>query len=196
MTGSNAKLLSKDVITEFRERGWEIRVHPLSFKEFADASSKSIDEAYKEYSSYGGLPKLFDFKNENDKAKYLKQIFEETYINDIVERNGLKNQNEISSLLDFLASSIGSLTNPTKLANSFVSLRHTKMHPDTIRRYISYLLDSFLIEAPKRYDISGKGYIESPSKYYFADIGSRNARLNFREMEQRKSWKILCITIS
>lgn len=184
VTGSNAKFLSKDVITEFRGRGWEIHINPLSFKEFLQVFEGTIDEAYNEYAVYGGLPKLFEFKTEADKVKYLNNIFEETYLKDIIERNKIMNIDELSELLNFLSSSIGSLTNPTKLSNTFESVKHVKIHPDTIRRYIEYFTDSFLISAPKRYDIIGKGYINSPLKYYFSDMGLRNARLNFRELEQ------------
>ena len=184
VTGSNAKFLSKDIITEFRGRGWQIHINPLSFKEFTQVFEGSIDDAYKEYVVYGGLPKLFDFKEEKDKVKYLNSIFEETYIKDIIERNKIMNFNELNELLDFLSSSIGSLTNPTKLSNTFNSVKNVKIHPDTIRKYINYFADSFLISTPKRYDIIGKGYINSPLKYYFTDMGLRNARLNFRELEQ------------
>ena len=184
VTGSNAKFLSKDVITEFRGRGWQIHINPLSFKEFKQVFNGSNDEAYNEYAVYGGLPKLFEFKSKADKVKYLNNIFEETYLKDIINRNKIMNINELSELLDFLSSSIGSLTNPTKLSNTFNSIKHVKIHPDTIRKYIEYFTDSFLITAPKRYDINGKGYINSPLKYYFSDMGLRNARLNFRELEQ------------
>ena len=183
VTGSNAKFLSKDVITEFRGRGWQIHINPLSFKEFINAFEGKIEEAYNTYSVYGGLPKLFEFKNDIDKVKYLNNIFEETYLKDIVERNKIINTNELGELLDFLSSSIGSLTNPTKLSNTFQSVKHIKIHPDTIKRYIEYFADSFLISTPKRYDIIGRGYINSPLKYYFSDMGLRNARLNFRELE-------------
>ncbi len=184
ITVSNAKFLSKDVIIEFRGRGWQIHVNPLSFKEFKQVFNGSNDEAYNEYAVYGGLPKLFEFKTETDKVKYLNNIFEETYLKDIIDRNKVINIDELGELLNFLASSIGSLTNPTKLSNTFVSIKHVKIHPDTIRKYIEYFADSFLISTPKRYDIIGKGYINSPLKYYFSDIGLRNARLNFRELEQ------------
>lgn len=184
VTGSNAKFLSKDVITEFRGRGWQIHINPLSFKEFKQVFNGSNDDAYNEYAVYGGLPKLFEFQTEVDKVKYLNNIFEETYLKDIIDRNKIVNVTELGELLDFLASSIGSLTNPTKLSNTFDSVKHVKIHPDTIRRYIEYFADSFLISTPKRYDIMGKGYINSPLKYYFSDMGLRNARLNFRELEQ------------
>lgn len=184
VTGSNAKFLSKDVITEFRGRGWQIHVNPLSFKEFKQVFEGSNDEAYNEYAVYGGLPQLFEFRTEADKVKYLNNIFEETYLKDIIDRNKIMNVDELGELLDFLSSSIGSLTNPTKLSNTFESVKHVKIHPDTIRKYIEYFADSFLISIPKRYDIMGKGYINSPLKYYFSDMGLRNARLNFRELEQ------------
>lgn len=183
VTGSNAKFLSKDVITEFRGRGWQIHINPLSFKEFKQVFEGSNDEAYNEYAVYGGLPKLFEFKTETDKVKYLNNIFEETYLKDIIERNKVVNVTELGELLDFLSSSIGSLTNPTKLANTFASVKHVKIHSDTIKKYIEYFAEAFLISTPKRYDITIKGYINSPLKYYFSDIGLRNARLNFRELE-------------
>lgn len=184
VTGSNAKFLSKDVITEFRGRGWQIHINPLSFMEFFQVYNGSIDDAYNEYAIYGGLPKIVDFKLENDKIKYLNSILEETYLNDIIERNKIVNTTELGELLDFLSSSIGSLTNPTKLSNTFASVKNIKIHPDTIKKYIDLFADSFLIKTPKRYDINGKGYINSPLKYYFSDMGIRNARLNFRELEQ------------
>ncbi len=183
VTGSNAKFLSKDVITEFRGRGWQIHVNPLSFKEFKQVHAGSNDEAYNEYAVYGGLPKLFEFKTEADKVKYLNNIFEETYLKDIIGRNKVVNVTELGELLDFLSSSIGSLTNPTKLSNTFDSVKHVKIHTETIKKYIDYFADSFLISKPKRYDIIGRGYINSPLKYYFSDMGLRNARLNFRELE-------------
>lgn len=186
VTGSNAKFLSKDVITEFRGRGWQIHVNPLSFKEFKQVYSGTNDEAYNEYVVYGGLPKLFEFKLEADKVKYLNNIFEETYLKDIIDRNKIVNVIGLGELLDFLSSSIGSLTNPTKLSNAFDSIKHVKIHPDTIKKYIEYFKDSFLISTPKRYDIMGKNYINSPLKYYFSDMGLRNSRLNFRELEQPK----------
>ena len=183
VTGSNAKFLSKDVITEFRGRGWQIHINPLSFKEFKQVFEGSNDEAYNEYAVYGGLPKLFEFKTEADKVKYLNSIFEETYLKDIIDRNKVVNITELGELLDFLSSSIGSLTNPTKLSNTFNTVKNVKIHSDTIKKYIEYFSDSFLISTPKRYDINGKGYINSPLKYYFSDMGLRNARLNFRELE-------------
>lgn len=184
VTGSNAKFLSKDVITEFRGRGWQIHVNPLSFKEFLQVFDGTYDQAYNEYSFYGGLPKILEFTTESDKVKYLKNIFEETYLRDIIDRNRLQNIEELGELLDFLASSIGSLTNPTKLSNAFQTLKHVKIHSDTVKKYIEYFADAYLISTPKRYNVNGKNYINSPLKYYFADMGLRNARLNFRELEQ------------
>lgn len=184
VTGSNAKFLSNDVITEFRGRGWQIHINTLSFKEFKQVFNGNNDETYNEYAIFGGLPKLFEFKTDTDKVKYLNYIFEETYLKDIIVRNKVMNIDELGELLNYLASSIGSLTNPTKLANTFNSVKHVKIHPDTIRKYIDYFSNSFLISTPKRYDINGKGYINSQLKYYFSDMGLRNATLNFRELEQ------------
>lgn len=183
-TGSNAKFLSKDIITEFRGRGWQIHVYPLSFGEYKQARGGSNEEAYAEYVAYGGLPKILDFKTEAEKVRYLKGIFDETYIKDIIDRNKVKNADDLNELLDFLASSIGSLTNPTKLANTFMSEKHAKIHQATIVKFIDYFADSFLLSEAKRYDIKGKRYINTPFKYYFSDLGLRNARLNFREFEQ------------
>lgn len=172
------------VITEFRGRGWQIHINTLSFKEFKQVFNGNNDEAYNKYAIFGELPKLFEFKTDTDKVKYLNNIFEETYLKDIIDRNKVMNIDELGELLNYLASSIGSLTNPTELANTFNSVKHVKIHPDTIRKYIDYFSNSFLISTPKRYDINGKGYINSPLKYYFSDMGLRNARLNFRELEQ------------
>lgn len=184
VTGSNAKFLSKDIITEFRGRDWQIYISPLSFSEFMQAYDGTPENGYRQYSLYGGLPKLFDFADDASKAQYLKNIFEETYLKDIKERNKVINDSELDELLNFLASSIGSLTNPKKLSDTFNSVKHVKIHPDTIRRYIEYFADSFLISTPMRYNINGKKYIESPLKYYFTDVGLRNARINFREPEE------------
>jgi len=182
-TGSNAKFLSKDIITEFRGRGDQIYVHPLSFQEFHSAFGSTPEKAYQSYSAYGGLPKLFEFSTDEDKETYLKSIFAETYMKDIRERNDLRNDAEMEELLDVLASDIGSLTNPLKIARTFKSLKNKEMHPGTIKKYLDYLSDSFLVEQAKRYDVKGKRYINTPSKYYFTDVGLRNARLNFRQTE-------------
>lgn len=184
VTGSNAKFLSKDIITEFRGRGDQIHIAPLSFSEFMGRYEGSVDDGWKEYISFGGLPKIFDFPTVEDKANYLKNIFVETYLKDIKERNGIRNDAELEELLDILASSIGSLTNPKKLSDTFESVKQVSIKSETLKNYIDHLIDSFLIERAVRYDIKGKKYINTPSKYYFSDIGLRNARLNFRQSEE------------
>ena len=184
VTGSNAKFLSKDIITEFRGRGDEIHVSPLSFKEFYSVYDGSKEEAWKEYCLYGGLPKIIEYKTDEDKVAYLKNIFEETYLTDIKERHVIRNDAELGELLDILSSSIGSLTNPKKLSDTFKSVKQVSIHADTLNRYLEHLVDSFLISQSKRYDIKGKKYINTPSKYYFTDMGLRNARLNFRQYEE------------
>ena len=184
VTGSNAKFLSKDIITEFRGRGDEVHVSPLSFKEFYSVCNGTIENAWKEYCLYGGLPKVLEYKTDEDKVAYLKNIFEETYLTDIKERHKIRNDAELSELLDILSSAIGSLTNPKKLSDTFKSVKQVTLHPDTINNYLEHLVDSYLISQSKRYDIKGKKYINTPSKYYFTDIGLRNARLNFRQTEE------------
>ncbi len=184
ITGSNSKFLSSDIMTEFRGRGDEVRVFPLSFSEFY--SSNLWDdkyEAWNEYSTYGGLPMLLTKKNDSEKINYLKDLLTKTYIQDVVERNNLKGDVVIDTLIDILASSIGSLTNPTKLANTFAS-NNIKTTDKTLSIYIDYLIDAFMISKAQRYDIKGKKYINSPFKYYFTDIGIRNCRLNYRQQEQ------------
>ncbi len=184
VTGSNAKFLSKDIITEFRGRGDEIHISPLSFKEFYSAFDGSKEYAWKEYCLYGGLPKILEYKTDADKVSYLKNIFEETYLTDIKDRHKIRNDAELAELLDILSSSIGSLTNPKKLSDTFKSVKQVSIHPDTLNNYLEYLVDSYLISQSKRYDIKGKKYINTPSKYYFTDMGLRNARLNFRQYEE------------
>ncbi len=184
VTGSNAKFLSKDIITEFRGRGDEIHVSPLSFKEFYSVYDGSNEDAWKQYCLYGGLPKVLEYKTDEDKVAYLKNIFEETYLTDIKERHKIRNDAELAELLDILSSSIGSLTNPKKLSDTFKSVKQVSLHPDTINNYLEHLVDSYLISQSKRYDIKGKKYINTPSKYYFTDMGLRNARLNFRQYEE------------
>lgn len=184
VTGSNAKFLSKDIITEFRGRGDQIHISPLSFYEFMSVYPGTVESGWREYINFGGLPKLFEFSTEEDKINYLKNIFTETYIKDIKERNGIRGDYELEELLDILSSAIGSLTNPKKLSDTFKSVKQVSLHPDTIKNYIDCLADSFLIEQAKRYDVKGKKYIGTPSKYYFTDIGLRNARLNFRQPEE------------
>lgn len=184
VTGSNAKFLSKDIITEFRGRGDEIHVNPLSFSEFMSVYEGSPLEGWKEYITYGGLPAVVLFKSDEDKSSYLKNIFEETYIADIVERNKVRGTAELEELLNILSSGIGSLTNPKKLADTFNSRKNIKISQGTVKNYLEYLCNSFLIRASYRYDIKGKKYIDTPLKYYFSDIGLRNARLNFRQLEE------------
>jgi len=184
VTGSNAKFLSKDIITEFRGRGDEVHINPLSFSEFMSVFDGTTYAGWKEYCIYGGLPNVVLLKSELEKANYLKSIFEETYISDIVERNKIRGTAELEELINFLSSSIGSLTNPKKLADTFKSKKNIKISQETVKNYLEYLCDSFLISSAYRYDIKGKKYIETPLKYYFSDIGLRNARLNFRQMEE------------
>ena len=184
VTGSNSKFLSSDIITEFRGRGDEIRVFPLSFSEYYSVFKGEKDEAWDEYITYGGLPKIVSINGENEKAKYLKQLFEKTYLSDIVERNNIQRIDIIDSILNILSSSIGSLTNPNKLLKTFQSNGVKDLSINTISSYLKYLQDSFLINKAERYDIKGKKYIQSPFKFYFSDIGLRNARLNFRQQEE------------
>ena len=182
ITGSNSKFLSSDVMTEFRGRGDEIQVNPLSFAELMSVYDKSKFEGYEEYSVYGGLPLTLSEKTHEGKAKYLNDLFKNTYKNDVIERYNLKGDVVLDALVDILSSSIGSLTNPTKLANTFNS-NGIKTNDKTISQYIEHLTDAFIIQKAKRYDIKGKKYIGSPLKYYFSDIGLRNARLNFMQIE-------------
>lgn len=187
VTGSNAKFLSKDIITEFRGRGDQIHIAPLSFSEFISAYNGTKEDGWKEYINFGGLPKLFDFSTDEDKSNYLKNIFTETYIKDIKDRNDIRNDAELEELLNILSSSIGSLTNPKKLSDTFKSVKQISIKSETLKNYLDYFVDSFLIEQAQRYDIKGKKYINTPSKYYFTDIGLRNARLNFRQSEETHS---------
>lgn len=183
VTGSNSKFLSNDIITEFRGRGDEVRVYPLTFREYLTASSKNVDEALKEYITYGGMPYILSRKTDEDKSKYLNNLFNNTYINDIVERNNIQKDEVLESLINVLASSVGSLTNPLKLENTFKSKGFKNVSAKTINTYIDYLIEAFMINKALRYDIKGKKYINTPSKYYFTDIGLRNVRLNFRQQE-------------
>ena len=185
VTGSNSKMLSSDVLTQFRDRGDEIRVFPLSFAEFYDAYEGDKREAWQEYYTYGGMPMILEMDTHERKSKYLRDLFERTYIKDIMERNKIKNDEEVLAiLLDILASGIGSLTNPSKLSNTFKSERNISLAPDTIDRYLRYFEDSYLLQKAKRYDVKGKKYIKTPSKYYYTDLGLRNARLGFRQIEE------------
>lgn len=184
VTGSNARFLSKDVITTFRGRGDEIRVFPLCFSEFMSVSENSKERALDEYMTYGGMPQILEYTAESKKSEYLKNLFENTYIQDIKERYHIKNDEVMDNLLDVVSSSIGSLTNPTKLANTLTSIRHENINNKTTHNYLEYICDSFLMERVERYDVKGKRYFESPYKYYFVDLGLRNARLNFRQLEK------------
>lgn len=182
VTGSNAKFLSKDIATEFAGRGDEIHMYPLSFSEFKSVYNGDNQHALQEYMLWGGIP-LVVLAAEEDKAKLLKTLFEETYIRDIILKHKIRNQRELEDLLNILSSSIGSLTNPEKLMNTFRTVKKSKITANTIAKYIEYCEDSFLIKSAKRYDIKGKAYIETPQKYYFSDLGLRNVRLGFRQNE-------------
>lgn len=184
VTGSNARFLSKDVITEFRGRGDEVHMYPLSFSEFMSVYQGTKQDGWNEYMLYGGLPLVLNFTTPDQKILFLKSLFEETYIPDIVGRHNIRNKAELEDLLKILSSAIGSLTNPEKLSATFKSVKKKKISNDTIKRYIDYLCDSFLIDSAIRYDVKGKKYIDTPVKYYFTDIGLRNARLNFRQLEE------------
>lgn len=184
VTGSNAKFLSKDIVTEFRGRGFEVKMYPLSFREFMSAYSGTIQAAFNEYMLYGGLPQILTYENEEQKVRFLKTLFDETYIKDIKDRYNIKKDDDLEELINIIASGIGALTNPNKLANTFKSEKKSPITYDTIKDYIEYLCDSFIIEKATRYDIKGKKYISTPFKYYFMDLGLRNARLNFRQSER------------
>ena len=184
VTGSNARFLSKDVITEFRGRGDEVKIYPLSFAEFMSAFDGSNQLGLDEYMTFGGLPLILSYKTEEQKSAYLKNLFEETYIKDIKERYQIRHEEEFEELLNIISSSIGSLTNPTKLSKTFQSVKHVTVNPETIKYYLEYLCDSFLVSKAMRYDVKGKKYIDTPSKYYFTDMGLRNARINFRQDEK------------
>ena len=184
VTGSNAKFLSKDIITEFRGRGDEVHMYPLTFAEFMSVYDGEKADGWRDYVLYGGIPSVLTFTTPDQKGDFLKSLFEETYISDIIGRNNVRNKVELEELLNILSSSIGSLTNPNKLSLTFKSVKHTTISKMTIKRYIDYLEDAFLIDSAIRYDIKGKKYIDTPSKYYFTDLGLRNARLNFRQVEE------------
>ena len=184
VTGSNAKFLSKDIITEFRGRGYEVKMYPLCFKEFMSAYTGSVQAGFNEYMLYGGLPQVLMCQTDDQKAKYLKSLFEETYLRDIKDRYGIRRDDDLEELINIMASGIGALTNPNKLANTFHSEKKSTISYDTVKTYIDYLCDAFLVEKSTRYDLKGKRYINSPFKYYFMDLGLRNARINFRQYER------------
>ena len=187
VTGSNARFLSKDVITEFRGRGDEIHMYPLSFAEFMSVYQGEKLDGWNEYMLYGGIPLVLNISNPEQKVVFLKSLFEETYISDIVGRHNVRNKAELEDLLNIISSAIGSLTNPEKLSKTFKSVKNKNISSNTIKRYIEYLSDSFLIDTVFRYDIKGRKYIGSPVKYYFNDMGLSNARLNFRQIEETHS---------
>ena len=184
VTGSNAKFLSKDIITEFRGRGYQIHVSPLSFSEFMTTYNGSKEDGWIEYLQYGGLPPVVLQPNDEEKIKFLKDLWQETYLIDIFNRNHIKNNAELEELLCMLASGIGGLINPQKLSNTFKTNKNVSISPATLKSYISYCSDAFLIEEANRYDVKGRKYIGTPMKYYFSDLGLRNALLNFRQVEK------------
>jgi predicted AAA+ superfamily ATPase len=184
VTGSNSHFLSSDIPTEFRGRGETIHVYPLSFSEFFSAKGGDKQDAWREYYTYGGLPLIQSFDTEQKKINYLKDLFETVYLADIIERHNIKNKNEMRELVLILASSVGSPCNPTKLSNTFKSVKNVKIGSQTISNYLTYLLESFLLNKAIRYDIKGKKYINTLSKYYFTDIGLRNAILDMRQQEE------------
>ena len=184
VTGSNSKFLSSDIITEFRGRGDEIKVFPLSFAEYVEAFKGDKQDAWNEYVLYGGLPLILSKKTDEEKSKYLKDLFDQTYIKDIIERNSIQRVDILDSIINMLASSVGSLTNPKKIYDTFVSNGEKEISSNTVNSYIKYIEDSFIVNKSDRYDVKGKKYIQTPQKYYFTDIGLRNARLNFRQQEE------------
>lgn len=184
VTGSNSKFLSSDIITEFRGRGDEIKVFPLSFAEYVEAFKGDKQDAWNEYVLYGGLPLILSKKTDEEKSKYLKDLFDQTYIKDIIERNSIHRVDILDSIINMLASSVGSLTNPKKIYDTFVSNGEKEISSNTVNSYIKYIEDSFIVNKSDRYDVKGKKYIQTPQKYYFSDIGLRNARLNFRQQEE------------
>jgi hypothetical protein len=183
VTGSNSKFLSSDILTEFRGRGDEIRIYPLTFKEYYEGLGGDKYVRLDEYMRFGGLPIVAAMNNPEKKISYLKEVFEKIYLSDLKQRHKIKNCAELDELLDVLASGIGTLTNPQKLSNTFRTINHIMISPNTIKKYIDYYCDAFLISRAKRYDVKGKRYISTPSKYYFSDIGLRNARIDFRQVE-------------
>ena len=185
VTGSNSKFLSKDIITEFRGRGDEMYLRPLSFKEYRTIQpDKPFDDVWTEYMTFGGLPYCALLPSREEKADYLKRLFDEVFLRDIIERNRVQNDAQLESLLNVISSAVGSLTNPKKLEDTFTSSGTGKLSAFTIKQYLDYLCDAFMIEQAERYDIKGKRYISTPYKYYFTDTGLRNARLNFRQLEE------------
>ena len=184
VTGSNSTLLSSEITTLFRDRGDEIRLHPLSFSEFMSVYDGSLSAGWDEYLVYGGLPLVLSYQDPADKAQYLERLFQRTYLSDIIDRRKVRNRDELDELVNILASAVGVLTNPAKLERTFSSEKHVDFNHQTINKYIGYLKDAFIINEAQRYDVKGKRYINTTSKYYFEDTGLRNARLNFRQIEE------------
>lgn len=185
VTGSNARFLSKDVITEFRGRGFEVKIHPLSFQEIRNAKPEvPMEQLWLDYMTYGGLPMVVNMDSVQDRTSYLKGLFKHTYLKDIKERYNIKLDEDLEDLIKILASAIGGLTNPRKLADTFRSVKKSNISQDTLKVYLDYLQDAFIVKRVLRYDIKGKRYIETPSKFYFEDLGLRNALLNFRQVEK------------
>lgn len=184
VTGSNSKFLSSDIITEFRGRGDQVRVNPLSFSEFVSAFQGNKVEAWNEYITYGGMPLILSKKTDEEKSRYLKDLFDQTYLKDIVERNQIKRTDVLDAMVNMLASSLGSLTNPQRIFDTFKSNGEKELSLNTINAYLSFIEDSFVVSKAYRYDVKGKKYIKTPQKYYFSDVGLRNARLNFRQQEE------------
>ena len=184
VTGSNSRFLSSDILTEFRGRGDEVRVYPLSFSEFYSAKGGDKYEAWDEYHLYGGMPALFERVSDEQRSEYLRSLMSKVYLSDIVERNHVQYPDEMDSIVDYLCSAIGSLTNPKKISDTLKSIKGKSISDVTAKNYLGYLTDAFLFESAKRYDVKGKKYFETPLKYYMADVGLRNARLNFRQMEE------------
>lgn len=184
VTGSNAKFLSKDIITEFRGRGDEVHMYPLSFSEFMSVYDGDKRDGWNEYMVYGGIPLVLNQKTHEQKSAFLKSLFNEVYITDILGRNRIRNKEELEELLDIVSSAVGSPTNSNKLAQTFKSIKNKSINKSTIKKYLDSLCDSFLIEESRRYDVKGRKYIGTPLKYYFSDMGLRNARLNFRQIEE------------
>lgn len=185
VTGSNSRMLSSDILTEFKDRGDEIRVNPLTYREFYAAFEGDKRHAWREYYTYGGMPLVLSKKTHEEKSKYLKDLFTKTYLSEVLEHNKILNeQTVLEDLLNIISSSIGSLTNPTKLSNTFQSVKQVSISANTVSKYLDYFIDAFILYKAFRYDIKGRKYIETPLKYYFTDVGLRNARLNFRQQEE------------
>jgi predicted AAA+ superfamily ATPase len=184
VTGSNSRFLSSDLITEFRGRGDEVRIYPLAFREYCSVYEGNVDEAWDDYFTYGGLPLILSRETPEEKAEYLMSLFQKVYLSDIIDRHKVRNREELDELVDILSSAVGSLTNPLKLANTFKTVKQKVISDKTLKKYMDYLMDAFLVSKAVRYDIKGRKYIGSPAKFYFEDVGLRNARLNFRQMEE------------